>query len=840
MNQSASQYTRIIAKRAEDSEERAIYQSLQGHIGDCLEILKHQLTLYRGSFETLCKSNRISFDDFARSAFVTVFLHDIGKATVQFQGNICRGKHSSRYPHAFFAVPILFRFFRENPALSLMRDIANGIVPLEILSILGHHTQLYDGMYDSTSTEPTFLHVAINEFVDDLENMYKNLHFENVFGWNRIKLAKLDLIPAPLIYSNSSDPLYKQINAFIERSKTACVEVDNDPERRRLKVIYALNNSLLRTCDNLSSSYFDQLAKTGRLVPSDSPYGSVPFDFPFNTWFHEISLNETTTVPKQGWRDFQLDLLRSVDKYVILRAPCGRGKTLPAFLWAKNVCDYHSKDKIIFAMPTQVTSNAMWDTLKQYCSADEIVGLFHGKSLVSLKVERELSQRIEEQEDALGRDQLEEIRTVTYESGNFHKPVVVTTVDHLLYSAIHGFRRSDYAFGNALRSVVIFDEAHYYDFTAMKSLMTLLRLFRRLGIPHIVMSGTLPAFFSKRLNENGDYGLIEDTSGSLLTPFELIRRESVLIERDSVNEFALNEIVRNFKGNNASGTRLRQTVILNTVSRAQAFYLAIRKKLELEGIPNLEDCLVLYHSQFTFRDRSAIERGIFTSKNVKPFILVGTQVIEVSLDISCDVMYSEMAPVDAIAQRAGRLNRGGQRPTSNGIRHQLILYRPESNAPYFADGMDVIMSRSSDLLQEGVYSYRKLAELCDVLYNGRDLIYSAQFDEIFSKGILFGPPYWGIADTDEIGKPGYSFREEEVQTLLVVPDTVYSNQLTNLSPENEVRVPAWKINKLGDAVVPLPKGNRYYLVCRSPSYHSKLGFTDFDLPNSERMGSGII
>ena len=549
--------------------------------------------------------------------------------------------------------------------------------------------------------------------------------------------------------------------------------------------------------------------------------------------FPALSIDEDAIVPPSGWREFQNQVIGCQSKYVILKAPCGRGKTRPALLWASNTANRCNKDKIIFAMPTQVTGNAMWKTIKSFCEPPETVGLFHGRSFVSLRAE---SKRREA--ETFAEENIDEIKTLTYQSSIFHKPIVITTLDHVLYSTIHGFRQSDYALGNLLRSVVVFDEAHYYDFTAMESLLSLMRLFRRSGIPHIVMSGTLPAFFLDRLNEEGEYQLIEDTEGFGFTPFELIRRNNCLVEDNSANEEVVDEIIRNYLGN-TNGLRLRQTVILNTVARAQTFYKALcRKLVSLQKEPKTENIL-LYHSQFTFLDRANIEGTILQRREERPFILVGTQVIEVSLDISSDIMYTELAPVDALGQRAGRLNRGGKLPHANNIKFRLNLFRPCTYAPYMSEGMSDIMDKSDKLLKEGAYSYSKISQLCDALYEDRDLIYSPVFDLVFSEGVLFGRPYWGIADDDEKGRPGFSFRTEEISTVFVVPETVYNNDERNLVPENEVRVPVYKV-KSEDSVREIMCGRRSFWICSRPGYDSELGFTDLEIPYSARMGSNII
>ncbi len=100
----------------------------------------------------------------------------------------------------------------------------------------------------------------------------------------------------------------------------------------------------------------------------------------------------------------------------------------------------------------------------------------------------------------------------------------------------------------------------------------------------------------------------------------------------------------------------RILVILNTVELAQKIFKEIAEK-------NKDNIyLKLIHSRFTFKDRKSIEDEIIsTFSNPKPItekegkILVATQVVEASLDIDADILYTELAPIDALVQRMGRV-----------------------------------------------------------------------------------------------------------------------------------------------------------------------------------------
>jgi CRISPR-associated endonuclease/helicase Cas3 len=828
-----SQFIEVIAKRTEVDFNQSHYQTLYGHAFDCAILLKQYLVHKQKILKSLCESNGVSFAQFSRGLFISIILHDIGKATQEFQQNIRSKKHSQNYPHAFFAVPILFKFFFHNRDFLHVYDENGQPIPIELLSILAHHTQLYDNMYKTVVTEPLFLKNNISNFFRQLEKIYRDLKFYECFLLpNKIHIP--EFAEHEKIYSNDEGPLYKQITEFIQKAKEQFLEMDTDTARK-MKALYCLCNSVLKTCDALASRRFDELVRYGKLNAMNNIHGSILSAQDYFLLFKEITLDERKVVPDGGWRPFQKKLIINRSKYVILRAPCGRGKTRPALVWARNIATTYDKDKIIFAMPTQVTSNAMSSTLTNFCKAPDIVGLFHGRSFVYLR------KLLEAEHETLDEDEMMQLKIGTYESSIFHKPVVVTTLDHVIYSTIHGFSKADQALGNLLNSVIVFDEAHYYDFKAMQSFATLLRLLRRYEVPHLVMSGTLPAFFIQRVNENGDYTIIEDEDGLKFKPFQIRKSEKWLVRDGVANSEIVDQIIhRHLNGEN--GIQLRQTVILNTVARAQIFYLALRDRMSSMGKETESKNIVLYHSQFTFADRSRIEKErILENKLLRPYLIVGTQAIEVSLDISCDIMYSEIAPIDSIGQRAGRLNRGGRTWNSDGIKHTLYLFKPESDEPYNCGSEEMnIIDVSSNLLSDGEYSYEKIRTLCDLLYRNRSLGYDPVFEEVFRRGVLFGPPYWTIADEDEKGKPGFKFRNEEIQTIFVIPDAVYQGKKENLSAENEVRVPCYKLLKSADSFYSVPLGSKKYIICTYPMYDREIGFNDLAEPPSERMGSNVM
>jgi CRISPR-associated endonuclease/helicase Cas3 len=106
------------------------------------------------------------------------------------------------------------------------------------------------------------------------------------------------------------------------------------------------------------------------------------------------------------------------------------------------------------------------------------------------------------EKDDLGKKDFEELSDDTFKGNIFFKPITVTTIDHVVYAFVHGFRQADFALGNLQNAIIIFDEVHYYEEKTLNHLFTLFKLLREFEIPHRLMSGTYARFHKKRMQIN--------------------------------------------------------------------------------------------------------------------------------------------------------------------------------------------------------------------------------------------------------------------------------------------------------------------------------------------------
>ncbi|WP_202319142.1 CRISPR-associated helicase Cas3' [Archaeoglobus neptunius] len=775
---------RIFAKLELKNGEK-YFQTLEGHTTDALKILKAYIQQNYDVIAQFCDRRELNKEKFLRNLFLTVYLHDIGKLTKEFQENIRQNRRSQKYPHAYYGFFLLYESFTD----TIIE------IPIELAAILGHHTQLYDQLYSDHNQfeRPTFLVNEIKEFVNNATKIYTELGFNEFFVFNGFDIVVHESRPRPKVVNKVRNEFVKRINEF----------VDENRNWERTKSIFSYFFAVLQICDDYASAHFSKFVESyngeQRLFDSvlENPDEYVPFlkvDDPIKKVLGD----------KDPYK-FQKDLL-DAPKFVTLFAPCGRGKTEAALLWALNALEKYRRNKIVFAMPTQTTSNAMYDRLKAIFG-EENVGLYHGRCFIKLRddLKKETDEDFEEEKD------VEEIRSETFKGNTFFKPITITTVDHLIYSFVKGFSQADFALGNLQNAVIIFDEVHYYEKLTLEHLLTLFNLLTKMDIPHLLMSGTLPDFMLKELDNC--YRHIVDKEGLEFIPFKLELHGRPMFDDDVVNE-----IVENYRKG------LTQFTILNTVERAKQFYLRLKEELKNSDEPNI----MLYHSQFTYNDRVKKENEIYSRIKNKPFILVATQVIEISLDISCDVMYSELAPPDALGQRAGRLNRKG-REWSNEFEHVLKIYTPEKHLPYEEDLFNKVQLNVRDYQKP--MSYKEVKEFCDRVYADYTLEIPSDLLSLFRKCAVFGYNWKDITFDGEEGRI-FRVRDEKIQYVDVIPECIYEKEGEKaLRVENMAKIPLYYLLEdirrgLGYFYPKeIKKGRKIkvYWICRYP-YSYEIGF----------------
>lgn len=327
---------------------------------------------------------------------------------------------------------------------------------------------------------------------------------------------------------------------------------------------------------------------------------------------------------------------------VLLTAPTGSGKTEAALLWAARQAQSDGGlPRLFYTLPYQASMNAMQLRLAQTYGGDN-VGLQHGRGLLSLY--RLLMERSYEPEQAAA-----QARWLLNLAQLNQQPVRIFSP----YQMLKGFYRltgyeamlSDYH-----GAAFVFDEIHAYEVERLALILTMIRfLAQEFQARFCIMSATFPALIKEWLCQTLA-GPLEIRADTIL--FQAFQRHRLhLLPGDLLTDDALARI--------EADARAGKSILIasNRVDRAQALFAGLSARLDSVGV-----AVELLHGRFNLRDRARKERLIREatggdSQQRRPLVLVATQVVEVSLDIDLDTIYSDPAPLEALIQRFGRVNR---------------------------------------------------------------------------------------------------------------------------------------------------------------------------------------
>lgn len=694
-------------------------------------------------------------DPLRTKALLACALHDIGKATTDFQEYI-RGERKRAYPHALASLPfVLLLEGQLNQRLGLEHTRYEATA-----AVLTHHSPLGPELYKGYEA-PTY-HPQLQEVIREIWQLLDECGVEG-------------LLPIEVLWST--------VQKLLKDSPAALLDTplqfgwENKSLRGILQSLpvegYARVKSVLHLADWLVSAK----QSDGQVLFLSKGLSAVEQ--------HVRALNALL-------RRFQERAQASADASMLwLRAPTGTGKTEALLLWAGDT------ERLIYLLPTQATTNAMWQRLRRIYG-DNAVGLAHGRAAYRLRQESD--------EDPLDARLFGSV---------FAKPVTVATLDQYLLAHLHG-RHWEERRVLARTATIVLDEIHAYEPYTLGLLLEALQ--REPPARLALASATLPEALLQLFPQGHLIEAEEELWQRRRHCLEL--REGSLLEEGV--QAALEQAQRGCS----------VLVVANTVRDAQAFYQALQDA----GWQHME----LLHARFTLRDRQRKETRV--SKPHPGMIFVATQVVEVSLDISYDVLITEIAPVDALVQRMGRVNRRGEKPPvpvwvyrqwSEGARHvygrELLKWSDEILSTLPPEPTDEDLARATHEL------YKRVIPMEDwqkELAAGRETLQYVQR--------VLG--CYTIDLSDEELRERFTARRGMV-SIEVLPAQFLEEayQLKKQSdgwrlPELLVPVPIWWLKQFAEHFSPV---SDLGVVQTALTYNAELGLLLF--PDQERsVASGII
>ena len=578
------------------------------------------------------------------------WIHDIGKATVVFQANILRALPEARQRlETLTSLDCPVQNSRESPharageAILLREDCPGGIA-----SIVGAH----HGKPQS--------YTAVDDQLDGWESNYYPKGQKKVWEgfWSELLMAVLQ-------------------DCGFDDIEELC-ELDQQEE--------ILLTGLLIMADWIASNteYFPLIpveelgSRADYPARVDRAWEKLKLPFP---WEAQLGIAEPQEFAVRfGFAPnaVQRAVLEAVDStmepgILILEAQMGVGKTEAALAAAEIMASRFRLGGIFFGLPTQATANGIFPRLLGWAdtqSEEELpqaIKLAHGMAELNETYLRLQGYGVQLEEDAQEEHQVQVHQWFRGSKQALLANFVIGTVDQLLIAALAQKHVMLRHLGLAGK-VVIIDECHAYD-TYMNCYLD--RALEWLGwykVPVILLSATLPARRRAELIEayqkkkaapdapwktSCGYPLLTWTDGAE------VKQTTIPLDAPgrAVQVVPLTEpelpkwLCRKLAEGGCAG------VIVNTVKKAQKIAQLLR-----EGLPEKE--VQLFHAQFLMPDRAAREKQLMEriGKESVPesrngLIVVGTQVMEQSLDIDLDVLVTELCPMDLLLQRIGRLHR---------------------------------------------------------------------------------------------------------------------------------------------------------------------------------------
>lgn len=323
----------------------------------------------------------------------------------------------------------------------------------------------------------------------------------------------------------------------------------------------------------------------------------------------------------ERYNSIQRNIISNIQKEdVIIKAMTGLGKSATSMFWSNIHQNNDSSRRIFYILPFTASINSMY---KEFKALGISTGMLHSKA------EYFLYKELKDSENAKSNYNLFK-RSI--------KQVTICTIFQIV-KVFLGAGNFEMLLAQLKNSIFIVDEIHCFEIKELVLIIeTLKYLKKNLNINVCIMSASIPTC------------LLDFIKGQLGIVKVITADEEDLIIRHKVN-YCDDIIINNLHRIEEDLNRNKQVLVcVNSVRLSQKIFDIFAKKYNVK----------LIHGKFNTRDREDIEKDLKTCQ-----LLIGTQSIEVSLNISYDVMYTEIAPFDALLQRFGRVNRKGEKGISD-------------------------------------------------------------------------------------------------------------------------------------------------------------------------------
>lgn len=460
-------------------------------------------------------------------------------------------------------------------------------------------------------------------------------------------------------------------------------------------------------------------------------------------------------------------------KHTLVTAPTGAGKT--DFLLRR------CKGRVFYTLPFQASINAMYDRIKSDLNdTNAQIYLLHAAS--SLKVR---GKNIEESilQHHLGAS-------------------VKILTPHQMASIVFGIKGFEAMLLDLEGCDVILDEIHTYASETQAIVLKIIDILKSINCRIHVGTATMPSILYEKIVEllGGKSEVYEvKLSNDILNTFN----RHIIHKVDSFN--CCNDIIKNAVEENK-----KILIVCNQVKRAQLRYDTIS-----DDYPIVNKMLI--HSRFKRGDRSHLEQSLNEDFNnaQEACIVIATQVVEVSLDISFDVMITECAPIDAMIQRFGRINRKRTDETIGKYKDIYVIQPPKDKSEALPYDIDILQKSYGALPNGCLLEESSLQNLIDMVYP------NTKFINLDYSGVVFTDGKWMIKELCHNAKSAL-LEVLDINSATCIRDCDKEEYLKNPLDRMMLEIPVSYKSIAHSQLIQLDSGSRPFIV-PDKSYDNEKG-----------------
>ena len=650
-------FKRLLAKSVSDSDSKRNQRAAtyKGHIAlvkRAADILTDRLG--RTIVQQLGLED-VDFEYFANTVRLGAYLHDWGKANQHFQEMVYLATvQKSQDPKKRNYLKKLRELRNEHGGKQMLRhELLSGILALRVPSFrewleqcpntdvvtavwaaMGHHLKMTPDLTLPSGTGSGLL------IFTDHDDFKKVLEMGKQLGLP----SDLPLVPQKRW---TKQELELELKALCNEFNEVEQKIREQQDTNRLKFIAAVKATVIAA----------DLAGSALPTVGENLKGWIEEVLSLTLSENDIEKVLNQRLKGNSLRSFQRKIAQTPHRITLVKAGCGTGKTAGAYKWASKWA--HDR-KLFFCYPTTGTAT---QGFIDYAHEPGIeADLMHSRA----DLDREILFSGDEDEGIE-----ERLSALTA----WRQKLIVCTVDTVL-GLMQNNRRSLYSWPALAQAAFVFDEVHAYDNRLFGALLRFLETFR--GAPILLMSASFTPeqieAIKRVVGELGeDTQVIEGQKNlEVLTRYRLEPIESV----DSAWEAVLETL---------TAEKCNKVLwVTNSIRTCRELYLEAKKHVP-PSVP-----LLIYHSRYRYFDRVDKHKSVVEAFEHEGAVLaITTQVCEMSLDLSADLLVTAMAPASALVQRLGRLNRrvittskGKVKLASGRIAKALVYPWDDEKRPY--------------------------------------------------------------------------------------------------------------------------------------------------------------